>query len=173
MLFFLFFHNLNSTLSPTRYGEHLFRCVNYFTVLLETSLFRFFTTSLGLSAFPSLMISLDGCKHGCTTGSLSFSIAFPHWSSSLNFLPKYTSEAHLQPSSSLFSLLSHFVYLCKFFDQFRSMTNLRRSFVIFFLKDLCDCSTFSCEFFIFRSFFFCKTFWVHHKIPFLYHFEVP
>ena len=147
MILFPFLPNLNSTLSPTKYCEHLFRCLKYFTVLLETSLFHFFTASLALIVFRSLwlLISLEGFKHGWTTGSLSFSIDFPHWSSLLDFLPKYISKADLQQSSSLFSL-RHFAYFCKFFNQLTpACFCVSRSSFIFFLKDLYDRSSFPCD----------------------------
>ena len=145
ILFFFFLPNLNSTLLPTRYCEHLFCCLKYFTVLLETSLFRFMTASLALIVFRSLslMISLDGCKHGWTAGFLFFSIDFPHWSSLLDFARKYTSKAGLQPSSSLFLLLRHFLYFYKFFDQvIPACFFVIGSYVIFLFKDLCDRSAF-------------------------------
>ena len=104
-----------------RYCEHLFRCLihgclKYYTVLLETSSFRFFTASVAVSVFrsSSLMISLYGCNR---LNDRSFTINFPHCNSSLGFLKKYTSKAYLQSSSSLFLLLKHFAYFCKFFDQ--------------------------------------------------------
>ena len=146
--FFALSEQYCSTLLPTRCCEHLFYCLKYFKNLLETFLFRFFTASLVLCVFRSLslMISLDACKYGWMTGSLSFSVDFLHWSSSLDFLTKCTSKADLQPSFSLFSLLRHFAYFCKFFDQLTAASScVSRSYVIFLLKDLCDCSTFPCD----------------------------
>ena len=179
ILYFLF-----CTFSPTIYSKLLFHCLKYFTVLLETSFFRFFTASLALSVFCSLllMISIDGCSYGWTSGSLSFSIDFPHQSISLDFLPKYTSKADFQPSFCFFffSFLRHLAYFCKFYDQLTpACFCVSRSYVIYFLKGLCDRSTFPCDWgwygllFVISIFlFFCKMFWLHHKILFIYHFEL-
>ena len=124
------------------------------------------------------MISLDRCKHGWTTGSLSFSINFPHCSRSLDFLSKYASKDDLQPSSSFFSLLRNFAYFCTFFDQLTpDCFCVSRSYVIFSLKDLCDFFTFFVTeddiayFLLSRFFFFRKAFLCHCKIIFLYHFN--
>ena len=47
---------------------------------------------------------------------------------------------------SLFSLLRHFAYFCKFSDQLTpACFCVNRSYVIFFLKDVCDRSTFPCD----------------------------
>ena len=103
------------------------------------------TASLALSVFRSLslIISLDGCKHGWTAGFLFFSVNFPHWSSLLDFARKYTSKTGLQPSSSLFLLLKHFAYSYKFFDQLIPVCFfVIGSYFIFFFKNLCDRSVF-------------------------------